>query len=219
MFKAVIFDLDGTLLDTIADLTAAGNHVLSVLGFAQHEREEYKQMVGNGVPVLVQRMLPQTARGGAIEQLALQTFMNYYAAHSMDSTVPYSGMPQALDALRAAGVRLGVVSNKENVLTQNIIARYFPDTFDSVCGHVLGTPTKPDPHLVNETRALFGTSEADTLYVGDSAVDVQTAHNARLACCGALWGFRTQAELEDAGAEYLAHTPEGLAKFILRGGE
>ena len=216
MYKAVIFDLDGTLLNTLDDLADAGNHVLSVLGYAQHPVEEYKTMVGNGVPKLVERFLPSSACGGSIQQLALQMFVNYYGAHSADKTAPYSDIMPLLQGLRQAGVRLGVVSNKENTLTQQVVARYFPDMFDAVTGHVLGTPTKPDPHAVNAMCEAFGFAKEEVLYVGDSNVDIETAHNAQLPSCGVLWGFRSKAELIQAGASCLAASPKELARIISR---
>lgn len=215
MYKAVIFDLDGTLLNTLEDLVDAANHVLGVLGYRQHPSEDYKTMVGDGVPKLVERFLPVSARGGSIQQMALQMFMNQYAAHSADKTMPYPDIDALLALLRQAGVALGVVSNKENVITQQMIARYFPDIFTAVSGHVLHTPTKPDPQSTLTVCAALGVPLRETVYVGDSAVDMETAKNAGLTPCGVLWGFRGQAELEAAGAQYLANTPAGLQQLIL----
>ena len=215
MYKAVIFDLDGTLLNTIDDLAAAGNATLRALGYPTHTVEEYKRMVGNGVPKLIERFLPPQHRDEETRRRAAQLFFAHYDAHKEDATAPYPGIPALLCALRARGVKLGVVSNKENALTQDVIAHYFPDTFDAVAGHTLGTPTKPDPHLVNEMRAAFGLAPGAVLYVGDSDVDIETAHNARLAGCGVVWGFRTEAELRAASAEFLVHTAEELAALVL----
>lgn len=214
MYQAIIFDLDGTLLDTIADLAAAADATLRALGYPTHTVEEYKRMVGNGVPKLIERFLPPQHRDAETCRRAAGLFFPYYEAHKEDATAPYPGIPALLCRLKARGVKLGVVSNKENTLTQSVIAHYFPDTFDAVAGHTLGTPTKPDPHLVNEMRAAFGLVPGEVLYVGDSDVDIETAHNAQLAACGVLWGFRTEAELRAAGAEFLVHTPEALAALI-----
>ncbi|WP_367925751.1 HAD family hydrolase [uncultured Ruthenibacterium sp.] len=214
MYQAVIFDLDGTLLDTIGDLAAAGNFTLQTMGFAGHTVEEYKYMVGNGIPMLLHRMLPEKARTPADEQRAADLFFPYYNEHKEDTTKPYEGMPALLESLRTAGVKLGVVSNKEDHLTRQVIERYFPGVFHEVRGHVLGTPTKPDPHLVNEMRKAFSLMPEQVLYVGDSNVDMFTANNAGLDGCGVLWGFRTAAELQQAGAKYLVHTPVELEKLI-----
>ncbi|MEG1176974.1 MAG: HAD family hydrolase [Ruthenibacterium sp.] len=215
MYQAVIFDLDGTLLDTIEDLADAGNHVLSVLGFAPHTVDEFKEMVGNGVPVLVERMLPQTARGGATQQMALQMFLNYYGVHSADKTAPFPDILPMLTTLRKAGLRLGVVSNKEDTLTQSVIEHYFPDTFDAVCGHRIGTPAKPDPTLLLGICAAMGIEKDAVLYVGDSEVDIQTAHNARIISCGVLWGYRTEQALREAGAAMLVRRPRALCEHAL----
>lgn len=215
LFQSVIFDLDGTLLDTIDDLADAGNHVLSVLGFAQHETDAYKEMVGNGVPKLVERFLPSSARGGSIQQMALQMFMNHYAAHSADKTKPYDGIPELLRLLGDEGVTLAVLSNKEHAITLQVIDRYFPGVFHVVAGHVLGTPTKPDPAGALQICTAMGVQPQNVLYVGDSAVDMQTARNAGMTACGVLWGYRSQQELEQSGAHFIATTPKGLSKLVL----
>lgn len=215
MFKAVIFDLDGTLLDTIGDLAAAGNATLAALGLPGHSVEAYKQMVGNGIPKLIERFLPPDRRSAADQAAAAALFFPYYDAHKEDTTAPCPGIPEALAALRSAHIRLGVVSNKEDALTQSVIAHYFPGVFDAVSGHVPGTPVKPEPHLVNAMRAAFGLTEQEVLYVGDSGVDIETAHNAHLAGCGVTWGFRSRDELCAAGAPYIIDTPRELLSIVL----
>lgn len=215
MYQAVIFDLDGTLLNTIGDLAAAGNFTLNQMGFAGHTVEEYKYMVGNGIPMLLHRMLPEAARTEENERRAAEWFFPYYDAHKEDTTAPYEGIPALLEHLRAANIKLGVVSNKEDHLAKQVIEQYFPGVFDDVRGHVLGTPTKPDPHLVNEMRAAFGLAPEQVLYAGDSNVDMFTAQNAGLDGCGVLWGFRTADELQKAGALYLVHTPAQLEQLVL----
>ncbi len=217
MYKAVLFDLDGTLLDTIGDLAAAADETLRALGWPTHTVEEYKYMVGNGVPRLIERFLPSGHQDEETQRRAAALFFPYYDAHKQDTTAPYPGIPALLTSLKARGVRLGVVSNKENALTQGVIAHYFPGVFDAVAGHTLGTPTKPDPHLVNEMRTSFGLAPGEVLYAGDSGVDMETARNAGVAGCGVLWGFRTEAELRAAGASFLARTPEELAALALGG--
>ena len=162
----MIFDLDGTLLNTIGDLAAAANHTLAEMGFAPHTEEEYKYMVGNGIPKLIERFLPPGHRDKATQAQAARLFFPYYDAHKEDATAPYPGIPALLAALHGAGVKLGVVSNKEDALTKSVVSHYFPGLFDAVAGHTLGTPTKPDPHLVNGMRAAFGLSAQQVLYVG-----------------------------------------------------
>ena len=218
MYQAVIFDLDGTLLNTIGDLAAAGNFTLAQMGQPGHTVEEYKYMVGNGIPMLLHRMLPERLRTPEQERRAAELFFPYYDAHKEDTTAPYEGIVSLLEKLRAARVRLGVVSNKEDGLAKKVIERYFPGVFDDVRGHVLGTPTKPDPHLVNEMRGSFGLAPRQVLYVGDSGVDMQTAQNAGLDGCGVLWGFRTAGELRQAGALFLVQTPAHLEALALGDG-
>ena len=215
MYRAVIFDLDGTLLNTIGDLAAAANHTRAEMGFAPHTEEEYKYMVGNGIPKLIERFLPPGHRDKATQAQAARLFFPYYDAHKEDATAPYPGIPALLAALHGAGVKLGVVSNKEDALTKSVVSHYFPGLFDAVAGHTLGTPTKPDPHLVNGMRAAFGLSAQQVLYVGDSGVDIETARNAGLAGCGVLWGFRTGDELCGAGASYLVRSPEDIRVLVL----
>lgn len=215
MYQAVIFDLDGTLLNTIGDLAQAGNYTLAQMGLPGHPVEAYKYMVGNGIPMLLHRMLPEAERTEENEHRAAELFFPYYDAHKEDTTAPYEGISALLEHLRSAGVKLGVVSNKEDHLTKQVIGQYFPGVFDDVRGHVLGTPTKPDPHLVNEMRAAFGLAAEQVLYAGDSNVDMFTANNAGLDGCGVLWGFRTADELREAGASYLVHTPAQLEQLVL----
>lgn len=214
MYKAVIFDLDGTLLNTIDDLAAAANAVLTELKYPTHPTEAYKMMVGNGIPKLIERFLPPEHRDADMQAKAAALFFPFYDAHKADATAPYPGIPALLTALKSKSIQLGVVSNKEDALAKAVIEHYFPGTFDAVAGHTLGTRAKPDPHLVNTVRAAFGTSEAETLYVGDSGVDIATAHNAHLLGCGVTWGFRTEQELREAGADYLIHTPDALRSLI-----
>ena len=185
------------------------------MGFAPHTEEEYKYMVGNGIPKLIERFLPPGHRDKATQAQAARLFFPYYDAHKEDATAPYPGIPALLAALHGAGVKLGVVSNKEDALTKSVVSHYFPGLFDAVAGHTLGTPTKPDPHLVNGMRAAFGLSAQQVLYVGDSGVDIETARNAGLAGCGVLWGFRTGDELCGAGASYLARSPEDIRVLVL----
>ncbi len=215
MYKAVIFDLDGTLLNTLDDLAAASNAALAAMGLPTHPTDAYKYMVGNGIPKLIERFLPPERRAEADRERAASLFFPYYDAHKEDATAPYPGIAEMLASLKQSGVRLGVVSNKENALARAVIAHYFPNCFDAVAGNALGTPPKPDPRLVNEMRAAFGLAENEVLYAGDSGVDIETAHNARLAGCGVTWGFRAEAELAAAGADYIVHTPAALRALVL----
>ena len=217
MYKTVVFDLDGTLLNTIDDLADAGNRVCAARGWPQHTVEEYKYFVGNGIPKLVERFSPPQAR--TPDQLAdtLAAFQADYGAHLRDKTAPYPGIPALLARLKAAGVQLAVFSNKADPLARQVVADYFDAAlFDAVRGALPGVPTKPAPQGTLALMQAIGADPAATLYVGDSNVDVETAHNAGLACCGVLWGFRTRQELTDAGAEHLAADAEELWNVIVK---
>ena len=176
MIKTVLFDLDGTLLNTIDDLADAGNWVCTQNGWPTFTVEQFKHMVGNGIPKLVERFSPEDARSQ--EQLAatLAQFSARYDAHKEDKTAPYAGIPELLDTLRANGIQCAVFSNKADAFCGKIIDHYFgTGRFDAVRGSRPGVPTKPDP--------------AATLFVGDSDVDILTGHNAGLPALGVLWGF------------------------------
>lgn len=217
MYKTVVFDLDGTLLNTIDDLADAGNRVCAARGWPQYTVEEYKYFVGNGIPKLVERFSPPQAR--TPDQLAdtLAAFQADYGAHLRDKTAPYPGIPALLARLKAAGVQLAVFSNKADPLARQVVADYFDAAlFDAVRGALPGVPTKPAPQGTLALMQAIGADPAATLYVGDSNVDVDTAHNAGLPCCGVLWGFRTRQELTDAGAEHLAADAEELWNVIVK---
>ena len=202
MYKTVLFDLDGTLLNTIDDLADSANRVCAAHGWPQYETAHYRYFVGNGIPKLVERFSPANCRSP--EQLAatLAEFDKVYGAHMHDKTAPYPGMPALLARLKAAGVRMAV---------------YFDaDLFEVVRGALPDVPTKPAPEGTRALMAHLGVeADGSVLYVGDSNVDVETAHNAGLPCCGVLWGFRTREELTEAGAEYLAEDVQGLEKVVL----
>ena len=217
MYKTVVFDLDGTLLNTIDDLADAGNRVCAARGWPQHTVEEYKYFVGNGIPKLVERFSPPEARTPAVLADTLAAFQADYGAHLRDKTAPYPGMPALLARLKAAGVQLAVFSNKADPLARQVVADYFDTAlFDAVRGALPGVPTKPAPQGTLALMQAIGADPAATLYMGDSNVDVDTAHNAGLPCCGVLWGFRTRQELTDAGAEHLAANAEELWNVIVK---
>ena len=217
MIKTILFDLDGTLLNTIDDLADAANWVCAQHGWPTLSEETYKHFVGNGIPKLVERFSPESAR--TPEQLAatLAEFDQVYGAHMHDKTAPYPGIPELLARLKAAGVKMAVISNKADEFARAVVARYFDtDLFEIVRGALPDVPTKPAPEGTRALMASLGvTADGSVLYVGDSNVDADTAHNAGLPCCGVLWGFRTREELTAAGAEYLAEDAAALEKVIL----
>ena len=218
MYKTVLFDLDGTLLNTIDDLADSANRVCAAHGWPQFTPAHYCYFVGNGISKLVERFSPEAARTPAQLAATLREFDAQYGAHMFDKTAPYPGMPQLLARLHARGVRMAVYSNKADEFAGEVVARYFdPALFALVRGARPGVPTKPAPEGTRALLAALGADPAagDVLYVGDSNVDVATAHNAGLPCCGVLWGFRTKQELQDAGAEYLATNAAALERVIL----
>ena len=216
MFHYVIFDLDGTLLNTLDDLADAGNEICRQNGWPVHPTEAYKRMVGNGIPRLVERFSPPECR--APEQLAdtLARFRDYYSAHSADRTAPYPGIPALLERLNAAGVYTGVFTNKADEIAVPLLERYFGRVFTAARGSLPGVPVKPDPAGLFDLMALMRADPAQTLFVGDSDVDILTGHNAGLPAAGVLWGFRSAEELRGAGADFLAETPAQLLDLILR---
>ena len=214
MYRWVIFDLDGTLLNTIDDLADAGNWVCEQHGWPVHMIKEYRYMVGNGIPKLVERFTPLEHRDPETLKRVLAEFSARYDAHKEDKTAPYPGMVELIRRLDDAGVVTAVLSNKADDLAGPVVERYYPGLFTVVQGALPGVPVKPDPALLHRLMERMGADPDDTLFVGDSNVDIQTAKNGDLPGCGVLWGFRTQAELEEADADFLVSDPEQLYALI-----
>ena len=219
MFKTVIFDLDGTLLNTIDDLAAAGNFVCRENGWPEYTVEQFKAMVGHGIPNLVARFTPDSAQSPLLLANALSQFSAYYAEHNCDYTKPYAGIPELLAELKAQGVELAVYSNKADGFSRRLMDTFFPQTFALVRGKLEGVPVKPDPTGVRAVLKELGAQPEQTLFVGDSNVDILTGHNAGLPACGVSWGFRSRASLEEAGADFIADTVAQLRNVILTGGQ
>lgn len=217
MKRLVIFDLDGTLLNTIADLANSTNHALNQLGYPTHEPEEYNFMVGNGINKLFERALPE---GEKTEENVLRVrreFIPYYDQHNADESRPYPGIPELLETLQAKGIQLAVASNKYQAATEKLIAHYFPNIkFIAVFGQRDGVNVKPDPTIVEDILRISGTPKDEVLYVGDSGVDMQTARNAGVTACGVTWGFRLLAELESFNPRYIIEVPQLISDLIIR---
>lgn len=209
-FKAIIFDLDGTLLNTLDDLADSCNVVLAQKGLPTFPVDAYRRFVGSGAAVLMKRIHPQGTSQDELDD-SLEKFTAYYSAHKDVKTAPYPGIPALLLQLRAAGLRLCVLSNKPHAISDQIVRQYFGnDTFDIIRGKSPDFPIKPDPASCNDMIAALGIDKSDVLYVGDSNVDMQTAKNAGLVKCGVCWGFRSEEELIAEGADYLAHNTDEL---------
>ena len=215
MKHAVIFDLDGTLLDTLEDLRSAVNAALSLRGLPPRSTQEVRQFVGNGIRNLMRRALPAGTEEAEIDA-ALSDFKQYYAAHIHDSTVPYDGIPELLTSLRRRGIRVGVLSNKIDSASQQLIRHFFPGKTDVVFGEHAGIPRKPDPTSCKLVMEQLGVKPEKVLYVGDSGVDMQTARNAGLTAAGVTWGFRDREELIQNGAEYLVDVPAQILDILDR---
>ena len=215
MYKVAIFDLDGTLLNTIDDLANACNYALKRNMFEIYEVERYKTFVGDGVYKLVERALPVEKRVEAVINVVLKDFNEYYNDHMIDMTRPYDGIIEVLDNLKANGIKLAVVSNKPHDFAIEIVKKYFGDRFDVIFGHRNGFPTKPNPVSVLEVIDMFNEIKENCIYIGDSNVDIITAKNAGVESIGVLWGFRSKEELEKEGAKYIASEVNDLNNIIL----
>lgn len=213
MKHAVIFDLDGTLLNTLGDLRAATNHALEVRGLPPHSMEEIRQFIGNGIRLLICRAMPEGTPEAEIDA-ALDDFKAYYAAHIHDRTVPYDGIPQLLTALRKRGIKVAVLSNKIDSASQQLIEYFFPGKTDVVFGEHVGVPRKPDPTSCRMVMQQLGVQPEQVLYVGDSGTDMQTAKNAGLYVVGVTWGFRSKEVLLEYGADVLVHRPEQILQIL-----
>ncbi len=213
----IIFDLDGTLINTIGDLGAACNHALAACAYPTHAPEEYPALVGNGINKLIERALPLTAKDttehteAAIQRVRAE-FVPYYNQHNCDHTHPYDGIPELLQELRSRGYHLAVASNKYQEATAFIIHHFFPDMFDCVFGERTGVPRKPNPQVVYDILAEL--ADTEVLYVGDSLVDIETARNAGVPIAACSWGFVAREKLVAAHPDYLIDTPMELLSII-----
>lgn len=200
MNKLLIFDLDGTLLNTIADLGNAANHTLEELGLPQHTLDEYRLMVGSGMRKLIMRAIPDDkAADDEFVDSTLARFLEYYAEHIDVYTTPYPGIPELISALSTGGYKLAVASNKIQAGAERLIEKFFPGIpFVAVMGNSPDYPLKPDAALVEYIMQKAGTDRAHTIMIGDSVTDIQTARNAGIPVIAVSWGFRPRHELTDA---------------------
>ena len=216
-YDIVIFDLDGTLLNTIGDLAASVDYVMRSRNLPEHTDAEYRQMVGGGIKRLVERALPaELAMDAAYVEECVMQFRRYYVDNIDRHTVPYEGMLELLKTLRDRGVMVAVASNKFQHGTERLIAKFFSDIdFVAVEGNREGAPLKPDPMIVHNILAKASVDGARAVMVGDSAIDIRTAQAAGIDSIGVAWGFRFADELFDAGATHVVTTVEELSSHLV----
>lgn len=212
--RLVIFDLDGTLLDTIDDLATSTNHTLCRNGYPTHPLDAYRFFVGSGITKLIERALPEHARQPENVTRLRAEFLEYYRAHKTDLSHPYPGIPELLHTLHAEGIRLAVASNKYHRGTVELVRHFFGDSlFSIILGQRENIPVKPDPAIVHDILDATGIPASHTLYVGDSGVDMQTARNSGTRSIGVTWGFRPEQELKENGADHIVDTPAEIARI------
>ncbi len=209
MIKAVIFDLDGTLLNTLEDLKESTNFALCKFGYPERTLNEVRCFVGNGVKKLIERAVPENCTN--IDE-CLEIFKKNYSENMCNHTKPYDGILKILEELHKDGLKIGVVSNKFDSAVKDLCKKYFGDLIDCVIGQNDDVPKKPAPNGVLKAMKELGADKNSTIYAGDSDVDVQTAKNAQLPCIGVTWGFRTIEYLK--GADFIANQPEDIIKII-----
>lgn len=208
-YDCYIFDLDGTLLNTLTDLTICCNHALCLSGFPEHTEEEVRGMVGNGIGKLIERAMPKEQLASHYEKV-LADFKEYYMQHGLDNTKPYDGIIDLLDALKQRGKRIAVVSNKIQAAAQMLCEQIFGDRIDVVVGESECIRSKPMPDMVEKAISLIGAEKNSCIYIGDSDVDVLTAKNSGLSCISVLWGFKSLEQLVAAGATRIIKSPDEL---------
>jgi phosphoglycolate phosphatase len=213
--QAVIFDLDGTVLDTLADIADSVNRVLAAKGYPEHTEQEYRWFVGDGSALLVTRALPPDHRDAETVQACLEGFITDYNQHWDHKTAPYPGIMELLETLQTKRLKLAVVTNKPHRFAEKMIAHYFPKmSFDPIFGQREDIPKKPDPTQALAAAQQMQVAPQDCLFVGDSAVDIETALRAGMPSIGASWGFRPRSELIDAGADHIIDHPVEVLSLL-----
>ncbi|MBO5853053.1 MAG: HAD family hydrolase [Clostridia bacterium] len=214
MVKLAVFDLDGTLCDTIEDLATSVNVALKTLGYPTHPNDAYKYMVGSGMKNLVYRALPEDKRDEAEVEKAKELMLDHYKDHFADKTYAYTGVSQLLDNLINNGIHIAVCTNKAHDMAVKVLDKLFPNTFDMVIGKSDNRPLKPDPFSVNEIMEHYKVTSNETVFIGDSGIDMKTAAASNTTSIGVLWGFRDEEELKQNDAEFIASTPNDIYEII-----
>jgi phosphoglycolate phosphatase len=213
-YSAVIFDLDGTLLNTLDDLADGVNYAMAVTGCPLRTTEEVRSFVGNGIRKLVERALPSEKRTEETVTETLSVFTAYYGAHCADKTVPYRGISELIADLKVRGILMSVLSNKDEGATVALCRRFFGDAFAAVIGGRQDLPKKPAADGALSALRIMGVEKESVLYVGDSDVDIRTARNALLDCAAVSWGFRPRSVLESLCPDYIADDVQALREII-----
>lgn len=215
MTRLLIFDLDGTLLNTLEDLADSANHVLASHGFPTHPVDAYRYFVGNGMPTLIRRILPESEKSSPMFDVCLKEFLDYYTLHMHDKTFVYEGLIETLELLQKQNLKLAVATNKVHTALAPLMANYFPSiSWDALFGQRPGIPVKPEPQIIYDILNTTGCTKDETLYFGDTSVDMQTAHGANLKAVGVLWGYRPKTELEAAHADHIIEHPKDILSLI-----
>ena len=213
MTKAIVFDLDGTLLDSLTDLAASTNYALRSCGMPEHSIDDVRRFVGNGVRMLMTRAVPDGESNPRFDE-AFSVFRQHYMQHCLDTTCPYPGIMDALARLKEKGMMLAIVSNKMQAATEELRQHFFSQYIDVAIGESAAIRKKPAPDTVNEALRLLGISHDEAIYVGDSDVDIDTARAAMMPCASVLWGFRDRQFLLNHGATRLLSSPEELLSLV-----
>lgn len=213
MYRAVIFDLDGTLLNTLEDLRDGVNYALALKGYPERSLEEIRQFVGNGIGKLIERAAPEGVTEEEREEI-LKEFHVYYTEHCRVKTGPYNGIMELLKYLKEHGILMAIVSNKNDAAVKELAKYYFPEYITVAIGECVGVQKKPAPDSVFKAVSLLGVEKEEAVYVGDSDVDRETAANAGMDCVSVTWGFREEELLRSLEPEYLIHQPEELIGII-----
>lgn len=214
MVKAAIFDLDGTLVNSLQDLCDSTNHALKTYGLAEHRLSEYKLFIGDGIPKLIERAISPQFYNETLKEKVYMEFMDYYRKHYADKTVPYENINEVLEKLKKSGIELAVVSNKADEMVQKLVLKLFGNTFSQVSGKKENFPLKPDPQLTLNIIEKLDVSPAECVFFGDSGMDMLTAKKCGCIAAGVLWGYRSCQELEKNGADFLLDEPKKIFDFI-----
>lgn len=211
-YDAVIFDLDGTLTDTLGDLRNSVNYALNQFGFPERSLDEVRSFVGNGVRRLIYLSVPENT-SEEVSEKCLDVFKEYYKENSLVETKPYDGIIEMIEKLRKDGVKTAVVTNKMHEAAEDIVRIFFGNLIDVTLGQVDGVAQKPQPDGINLVLEKLGVSKEKAVYVGDSEVDCITAKNAEIPCIGVTWGFRDRDVLIENGADIIVDSPEDIIKY------